>query len=988
MTVTPVLYLSNGVKYKLPDVNLEPSGTAVVDLNAALESLGIASYATLSGYVEVDYSWPWDPLCATLRNLDTSHSLIFHYPLRSTKLVQLPDQPAPTAGRRTNVVEGMWWKQESNVTGFVSIANVAAGSRSAEVELTDDHGTSIAHHSLTISPHAMKTIQLQELSDAGTSSGGIRVTYVGTTNDLIINGGLEDRDAGYSAVLPFSPAPAASKISHATLAEVGLMAGAADPMMQFPAETTFTPYTVLRNVSSATVTATPTVWWMSAGKAQSTRLSSITLDPLQSRTLNLPAMMAAAGLKTFNGNLNVVFDRQGQTGALLMAAGSVDQTNTYVFEVIPHAVKESESKSLSYWSTGNGDDTMVTLWNPADEQQDLIFKLTFAGGYYLYPIHLEPRATRTFNISDLIENQVPDAEGNTIPGSVHEGAAKLMGSRADNEIILVSMSAGTYNVRKATCNIVCHGCDGATSWNMVDTPSSTTIGGKKQQQLRATWDTGVTYDESTWSSWTTANSAVATVETNVKGQTAGLVHGIQTGVTYVSATDASLTGPDYTSNWCEQSDWSCPLNFGGSGSAQQNVFKIDSVVPGSLVLGASGIMTITVENLPAGTPSVQFSGGGVTLGTPSVSTNGQTSTITLSYQVTCSALVGSYTLTVGNPSDGGSGASWGIAVILPAAPQATIKFNGNSVSGTQSVVVGQQIALSASVSLPSCTSLSQQQWTPTNSGTSGTPIGGYTTSTPASVTALPVSTNSSYTFYWAYPAASVNATYQYTMIGGGGSATSTAATANFKVTGPTGGTMTSSALSQLYIANLSACSTRSAGPYLIYSLGASGTACSFTVTTPGITFNSPTGYSNASGGTFFLGQLVNNDTLTGGGTTYGPGLDTSWPYASGTPFPHNDNPNIYLASTYTNLTRSFKANMFLMWQSTTSNSIPIPLGYQTWQFSATASCSGSCGSAGNWTVSSSSAGLVGNFIASSPSQTSAGQNVLQYGFPTWTSVSY
>ncbi|MBV9761086.1 MAG: hypothetical protein JO340_11025, partial [Acidobacteriaceae bacterium] len=56
LAVTPVLYLANGAKYRLPEVRLEPAGTAVVDLNAALAQVGIASWADLFGYVEVQYS--------------------------------------------------------------------------------------------------------------------------------------------------------------------------------------------------------------------------------------------------------------------------------------------------------------------------------------------------------------------------------------------------------------------------------------------------------------------------------------------------------------------------------------------------------------------------------------------------------------------------------------------------------------------------------------------------------------------------------------------------------------------------------------------------------------------------------------------------------------------------------------------------------------------------------------------------------------------
>ena len=100
--------------------------------------------------------------------------------------------------------------------------------------------------------------------------------------------------------------------------------------------------------------------------------------------------------------------------------------------------------------------------------------------------------------------------------------------------------------------------------------------------------------------------------------------------------------------------------------------------------------------------------------------------------------------------DGGAGAqtnSWPVtAPTLPTAPAPTMKLAGNPITGTQSVIVGQQIALSASVSLPACMSLSGQQWTPSSSGTPGTPIGGYSaSSTSGSVKPLPAKTNSTYT---------------------------------------------------------------------------------------------------------------------------------------------------------------------------------------------------------------------------------------------------
>ena len=97
---------------------------------------------------------------------------------------------------------------------------------------------------------------------------------------------------------------------------------------------------------------------------------------------------------------------------------------------------------------------VTTRWsplNPADETQNFIFRLNYVGGHYLLPIQLGPKATRMFNVSDVIRSAAPDAEGNVIPPNVQEGSAVLMGSKAKIEHIVVAVDAATYNVKKATC---------------------------------------------------------------------------------------------------------------------------------------------------------------------------------------------------------------------------------------------------------------------------------------------------------------------------------------------------------------------------------------------------------------------------------------------------------------------------------------------------------------------------------------------------------
>jgi hypothetical protein len=603
VSVTPVLYLSNGTKFTLSPIQLAPAGISVIDVNAALQNLGIAPYATLNGYVELQYSWPWDPICATVRNLDAVHSLIFDYGARSTKSLQFANQPPLPPGPRPITAEGMWWKQEPNVTGFVTLSNTTVRTIAARLDLSDSQGSDFVYDTVTISPHGTKLIELNELLSAPTSAGGIRISYVGSENDLIISGGLQDQTNGYSASLHLAAAVALPPATSASVAELGLMSGPADPMLAFPAGTVFTPYSVLRNASSAPLVATPTFWWMAGGTAHSAQLPALTLHASETRMLDVPAMLTAAGLKNFSGSGSPVFGVQGDPAGLLMAGGSVDQKYTYVFGVVPRGVKVSSAKNLSYWSIGNGDDTMVTLWNAADEAQDLIFRLMFEGGHYDFPIHLGPRATHMFNVSEIVRRQLPDVEGNVIPSGITEGSAELMGAQGEVDSILVAMDAGIYNVRKATCGTYsCETCNGVTGTSMNPASFTIAVGGTKQLDFIEYWNTGQQYHGGDWTSY---NTSVATVTSS------GFVTGVTPGSANIHAQD-HFTEPTYTPNFCGYNLPSCPMQSTvpgdqSSGTVVDSTPVITGIAPSLWNAGATKQVTFTGQYFGTNAPTLSFS---------------------------------------------------------------------------------------------------------------------------------------------------------------------------------------------------------------------------------------------------------------------------------------------------------------------------------------------------------------------------------------------
>lgn len=98
-------------------------------------------------------------------------------------------------------------------------------------------------------------------------------------------------------------------------------------------------------------------------------------------------------------------------------------------------------------------------------------------------------------------------------------------------------------------------------------------------------------------------------------------------------------------------------------------------------------------------------------------------------------------------------------------------------------------------------------------------------------------------------------------------------------------------------------------------------------------------------------------------------MDTEVPYAGVTGLEADDSPEISLdSSSFSKQTMSFGATMYLMWDPTLTNSIPVPLGYVTWQAYGDATFSNS-----NWTVQSDSSKSAGSFQASTSG-------------PSWTSV--
>ena len=125
--VTPVLYMADGTEYALPVVHLPIAGVATLDINDAIRTAPgkLAGHTSEFGSAGLRFSFVWSAIQASIENLNTTRSLIYNFYLQDVSSSATKDQTA----------EGLWWKQDPDIGGFVALSNSSATPIQATYEV-------------------------------------------------------------------------------------------------------------------------------------------------------------------------------------------------------------------------------------------------------------------------------------------------------------------------------------------------------------------------------------------------------------------------------------------------------------------------------------------------------------------------------------------------------------------------------------------------------------------------------------------------------------------------------------------------------------------------------------------------------------------------------------------------------------------------------------------------------------------------------------
>ncbi len=279
-------------------------------------------------------------------------------------------------------------------------------------------------------------------------------------------------------------------------------------MMGFPIGTAFKPFANLRNISAEPINVTPVL--EPANDSNSTvelRGKTIALLPNETVHLDFDDLIGHSGART--SMLNALFEVVGPQNALLVYSGSVDQTGNYVFEVEPQAVSVTETKQIPYWSTAAGYDTMITVWNPTDSEQQADLKFFTDSGAYSVPLKLKGHSTAALSVRDL-QTAKQDGDPGRRFASMRYGSAWISAASGTSGELNVVASVGVYNAKRGTCGTICPSCIGYIDYWIIYDPLGLGDGYEFQDQAFTQNEAGGIGDVSSHSTWVSSNNSIAT----------------------------------------------------------------------------------------------------------------------------------------------------------------------------------------------------------------------------------------------------------------------------------------------------------------------------------------------------------------------------------------------------------------------------------------------------------------------------------------------
>jgi hypothetical protein len=531
LTVTPALRLPDGTEAALAPVTIKPQEVTSIDLDAAIAA-AVPQLVGAYGSLVLRYRSPsLSSLYAALMVRSVGHPFAFHI-----------DGKGALQNFETGSREGIWWLPKATTSDYLIMTNQGKNAIALELLLYDATGK-VARQNLLLGPHETNRSSLRKLvQDAGLtgSYGGIKISTISHAGSLDTLHFLFDETAGFSAILKMFDYHPEAKLEERidpqtevlTLRAPMLALTNPDPALAFPPGTTLQPQLFIRNTTGKAIDAALRFSWRSASSTGKAPGPALHLNPFETRRIDVAALQNVATLPKAANWTSVMLTTNGLPDEVMAVAASYDETLRYGAQT-PFNDQLSAKWEGGMWEFDPYHSSIITAGNGGTKPTQAAFTLFYNQGTQRYDLEqtLRPDEQMWIDVGNLIRGHVPDKNGKVLPADLASGSYEF---RDLTDFALGSLFEGKviYDKTYGHAAYGCANCCGTMSTQTWFDPLGILLGSTADQGVNGYNNCSLTWDDISgyfYNSWSTANTAIATVDTS----------GTHTGVSVGSTTSSS-----------------------------------------------------------------------------------------------------------------------------------------------------------------------------------------------------------------------------------------------------------------------------------------------------------------------------------------------------------------------------------------------------------------------------------------------------------------
>lgn len=508
LIVTPILRKASGAEISLSPVTIAPQHIVSLDLRSA------------------EYAKP-----EILDRVDSFGSVVFRFSgldsanLFAATVVRRLGEPinfhfdADDSGPayHSGGIEGIWWLPTETSTDYLILTNPSSKAVTGRLGLTGLSRTN-KPVPITIGPHQTIRVDLRELlsSSATGGIGGLSLSLPGKES-LAASQIVFDDATGLTAMMKlFDREPDDTNNTHVLLAPM-MALSQPDPSLGFPDGTTLIPRIFLRNAGSGATHVSLNINWRSQTNSGDFATPTFALAPGDVQVVNISDYENANQIPVEANWATITIGFTGRRADLIPIALSYDKTDRYGLQT-PFSEALSRLWAGGMWHVDATHNTFITTGNAGTEPTTAEATLFYNGGRGKYVIRklLQPGEPLWLDVGNLIHNQIPDADGQTIPPDTMNGSYEL---RDVDHPLVGQLYEGKLVVDKTYGHAAygCGTCCGYTIPRLLPDPFSGPPGIDNTEVMDTTEQCGgdtvdIAGDAYAWNS---TNTAVATLPTMV-----------------------------------------------------------------------------------------------------------------------------------------------------------------------------------------------------------------------------------------------------------------------------------------------------------------------------------------------------------------------------------------------------------------------------------------------------------------------------------------